>query len=64
MRLGDPNEVALTIVMALACLVGFLPAVRMLPPGRRAQEIALALVFFIFQYAALWFTYLPLFPHD
>lgn len=59
----SPTEVTLTVVMAVAGIVGFMPAVRMLPPGRRVQGIALAVVYFIFQYGVLWFTYLPFFPH-
>jgi hypothetical protein len=59
----SPTEVALTVVMAVAGIVGFMPAVRMLPPGHRVQGIALTVGFFIFQYGVLWFTYLPFFPH-
>ncbi len=58
----SPTEIVLTLVMAIACLAGFVPAVRMLPPGRRCRGIALAVGFFVFQYCALWLTYLPFFP--
>lgn len=59
----SPTEVTLTVLMAVAGIVGFMPAVRMLPPQRRVQGIALAFGFFVFQYGVLWFTYLPFFPH-
>jgi hypothetical protein len=58
-----PIEVALTVVMAVACLAGVMPAVRILPAGRRVQGVALSVAFAILQYGALWFTYLPFFPH-
>jgi hypothetical protein len=56
------TEIALALVMAIACLAGFAPALRMMPPGRRGQGIALAVGFLVFQYCVLWLTYLPFFP--
>jgi len=58
-----PTEIALTIVIALAGAIGFGAALRLPRATGRGVSLAIALLFVLLSYGAVWFTYLPFFPH-
>jgi len=58
-----PAEIALTIVIASASAVGFAAGLRLPRATGRGVSIAVAVLFFLLAYGAIWFTYLPFFPH-
>jgi hypothetical protein len=58
-----PAEIALTILIGFASAIGFFAARRLPRATGGYVSLAIALLFFVFSYGAVWFTYLPFFPH-
>jgi hypothetical protein len=52
-----PAEIVLTIVIAVASIIGFAAGLRLPRATGRGASLAVALVFFLLAFSAIWLTY-------
>lgn len=57
-----PAEIALTILIAAASVIGFFAGLRLPRATDGYFSLAIALLFFVLSLGVVWFTYLPFFP--